>query len=231
MKKIFVLNAFLKRIPRLRICLIVTGMLLGLHLNAAKEEAASMQDAKKIVSGVITDAIGGEVLPGVSVLVKGTTTGTITDLDGNYSISVSDQDVLIFSYMGYLNEEVAVGSQTVINFNITPDIIGLDEVVVIGYGVQQKKLVTGATVHVKDAEIAKMHSVRLEQAMQGLTPGVQVTSNSGQPGEGLKVRVRGVGTIGNADPLYIIDGVPTDDIRFLSPSDVESIDILKDAAS
>ena len=189
--------------------------------------------AQKIpVSGTITDQSNGEPLPGVNVLIKGTMIGTVTDTNGNYAIDVYDSNViLVFSYIGYDTKEILIGDQTIINVGLSFIAEDLEEIVVIGYGVQKKKLSTGATVHVEDEQIKKRHSLRIEQALQGLTPGVHITANTGQPGEDLKVRVRGIGTVGNSDPLYVVDGVPTESIRYLNPSDVESIDILKDAAS
>ncbi|MFC2138577.1 SusC/RagA family TonB-linked outer membrane protein, partial [Bacteroidota bacterium] len=184
------------------------------------------------VSGLVTDAGSGMPLPGANIIVKGTTSGTVTNVNGEYSIEISDPNaILIFSFIGYEDLEVQVNNQSIINANLQISTKDIDELVVIGYGVQKKKLSTGATVHIKDEDIAQKHSLRVEQAIQGLTPGVQVTSNSGQPGEGLKVRIRGVGTVGNSDPLYVVDGIPTDNIAYLNPSDVESVDILKDAAS
>jgi len=184
------------------------------------------------VSGLVTDAATGEPLPAANVVIKGTTIGTVTDLNGKFSIVVTNADaILVFSMIGYLSENVSVNGRANIDVKLVPDIKELDQVVVIGYGTMIKKLNTGANLHVSDEELAKNHGLRLEQALQGLTSGVQITSNSGQPGSNFKVRIRGVGTIGNAEPLYIVDGVPTGDIGYLNPSDIESVDILKDAAS
>ncbi len=189
--------------------------------------------AQKIaITGAITDQITGEPLAGGNVLIKGTMIGTVTNAEGTYSIDVYDSNVtLVFSFIGYQTKEIPVGDQTVINVSLQFLAEDLEEIVVVGYGVQKKKLSTGATVHIEDEAIEKKHSLRIEQALQGLSPGVQITANTGQPGEALKVRIRGVGTVGNSDPLYVVDGVPTVDIRYLNPSDVESVDILKDAAS
>jgi TonB-linked SusC/RagA family outer membrane protein len=184
------------------------------------------------ISGVVTDQVSGEVLPGANVLIKGTTAGAVTDVNGEYTIEVESQDaVLVYSYIGYEKKEIRVGEQTVINAELKFLAEDLEEIVVVGYGVQKKKLSTGATVNVKAEDIENRHSLRIEQAIQGVTPGVSITANSGQPGEPLKVRIRGVGTVGDSDPLYVVDGMPTDDIRYLNPSDIESVDILKDAAS
>jgi TonB-linked SusC/RagA family outer membrane protein len=183
------------------------------------------------ISGTVTSE-SGEPLPGVNIIIKGTTSGTVSDVNGNYTLNVPDNDAaLVFSFLGYLEEQVVVGNQSVINMKLIPNITSLDEVVVIGYGTIKKKLNTGANAHVSDDEMIQNHSLRLEQALQGLTSGVQITANSGQPGSNFKVRIRGVGTIGNAEPLYIVDGVPTSDVDYLNPSEIESVDILKDAAS
>jgi TonB-linked SusC/RagA family outer membrane protein len=207
------------------------GTLFAMKFTFANETSTTDLQDGKVVTGKVTDAATGEGLPGVSILVKGTSTGAITDIDGNYSITVSNTDVLVFSYIGYLEEEMQVGEQEVINLVMSPDIIGLDEVVVIGYGVQKKKLSTGANMHVGSDEIMQKKTMRLEQSLQGLVPGVYITSNGGQPGQDLRVNIRGVGTVGNSNPLYVVDGMVTDNLRFLNPSDIESVDILKDAAS
>jgi TonB-linked SusC/RagA family outer membrane protein len=166
----------------------------------------------------------------VSVLVKGTTNGTVTDLDGRYSLSASQGQTLVFSYIGYVSQEIKVGANGTLNVALKEDTETLDEVVVVGYGVQKKKLVTGATVQVKGENIAKLNTTNPLQALQGQTPGVSIASTSGQPGSDMKVTIRGLGTVGNSGPLYLIDGVGGD-ISTLNPADIESIDVLKDAAS
>ncbi len=196
---------------------------------------SSVGFAAKTVSGTVVDDQNAP-LPGVSVMVPGTTRGTVTDFDGRYSISLDDADAeLQFSFIGYENQTVAIGSQSEINAQLTPDAIGLDELVVVGYGTQKKKLVTGATVQMKGDEIAKMNTTNALTAMQATSPGVQITQASSQPGKGFKVNIRGVGTIGESSPLLIIDGVNSgtadDGLNGLNPNDIESIDILKDAAS
>jgi TonB-linked SusC/RagA family outer membrane protein len=184
------------------------------------------------ITGTVTDRANGEPLAGVNVLIKGTMIGTTTDVDGLYELELYDSGVtLVFSYIGYQPQEVLVEDQTVIDIGLLFIAEELEEIVVVGYGVQKKKLSTGATVNVGAEEIENRHTLRIEQAMQGISPGVSITANSGQPGEPLKVRIRGVGTVGDSDPLYVVDGMPTDDIRYLNPSDIEAVDILKDAAS
>jgi len=185
----------------------------------------------RTISGTVMAASDDQPIPGVNIMIKGTTLGTITDIDGKFNISAGPTDVLVFSFIGYLNEEVKVGDQTTINIRLVEDIEKLDEVVVIGYGVQKKKLSTGATVQIKGDELEKMNTTNALQALQGHTSGVNIVSTSGQPGEDLKVTIRGLGTIGNSGPLYIVDGVQTDDINYLNNADIESVDVLKDAAS
>lgn len=181
------------------------------------------------VSGVVNG--GGEKLIGVQILEKNTNNGTVTDVDGTYSLSVKENATLEFSYIGFKTKEVKVGNQSKIDITLEEDINVLDEVVTIGYGVQQKKLITGATVQVKGDDIAKLNTVSALAALQSQTPGVNIVKTSGKPGEGYKVTIRGLGTVGNSNPLYIIDGVPNGDINMLNPSDIESVDVLKDAAS
>lgn len=186
---------------------------------------------KQTVTGTVTGASENEPLPGVNIVVKGMTYGTITDVNGHYQIEVEPGAVLVASFIGFENMEKEVGNQNVINFELEEALTDLDEVVVIGYGVQKKKLVTGATAQIDGDELEKRNVTSAMQALQGQAAGVNITSTSGQPGEGMKVVVRGVGTISGAEPLYIVDGMLTGDIDYLNPADIESIDILKDAAS
>ena len=183
----------------------------------------------KPISGKVVSATDGEALIGATVQVQGTQTGTVTDFDGNFTVNAEEGQTLVISYVGYLTKKVKItGSQ--LNIELEEDRKSLDEVVVIGYGVQKKKLVTGATLQVKGDDVAKLNTSNPLQALQGQTPGMTIISQSGQPGEGLKVNIRGLGTTGSSGPLYIIDGV-RGDIATLNPADIESIDVLKDAAS
>lgn len=184
-----------------------------------------------VVKGQVTSTVG-ESLPGVSVLLKGTTTGTVTDIDGNFSIPVSSSDqVLVFSFIGMKAQEVVVGGRSVIDVTMEDDVTALEEVVVVGYGTKKKALVTGANLRQDGEDIQALNTGTAMEALQGITPGVSIARNNGSPGAGTKVTIRGLGTIGNANPLYIVDGVPVGDINYLNPSDIESIDVLKDAAS
>jgi len=186
---------------------------------------------QKSVSGKVTDNTGAG-LPGVSVVVKGTTNGTITDSNGNYSINNLPTNALLqFSFVGMKSQDVAVAGKTNINVVLEEEAIGIDEVVAIGYGVQKKKLNTGSTIQVTGENLQKMSTVSALGALQSQSPGVNITQQSGMPGEGFKVTVRGLGTIGNSNPLYVIDGIAGGDINALNPSDIESVDVLKDAAS
>lgn len=174
---------------------------------------------------------GDEPLVGATVKQSGSANGTMTDAEGNYSITVPDNATLSVSYIGYETVTEKVKNRNTIRFVLREAENVLDEVVAIGYGVQKKKLVTGATVQVKGDELTKLNTVSPLQALQSKAPGVQITKISGKPGEGFKVNIRGLGTIYNSAPLYIIDGVPNGDINLLNPADIESIDVLKDAAS
>lgn len=199
------------------------------HLFAASVDVVeTVQQAKK-VTGTVTDAYGPVI--GANVLEKGTTNGVITDIDGNFTLDVQPGATLVISFIGYTPQEIVVGDQTTIKVQLKEDTEVLDEVVVVGYGVQKKKLVTGATVQVKGDKLASLNTTSALSAMQSMTPGVNITQSSGQPGEGFKVNIRGLGTVGSYAPLYVIDGVTGGDINSLNPSDIESIDVLKDAAS
>ena len=170
-----------------------------------------------------------EPLIGATVVVQGRQGGTVTDLDGNFSIEASDGEILVVSYIGYITQNVKLSGNN-ITIHLKEKANSLNDVVVIGYGVQKKKLVTGSNINIKGDDIAKLNTSNPLQALQGQTPGMTIISQSGQPGSGLKVNIRGMGTINGSDPLYIIDGI-RGDIGSLNPSDIESIDVLKDAAS
>ena len=183
------------------------------------------------VSGSVTDT-QGEPVPGVTVLEQGTQNGVITDVDGNFNIEVAgEESVLVFSFVGMETQTITVGDQREIHVVMKETFTDLDEVVVIGYGVQKKALTTGANLNVSGEDLQKMNTSNVLQAMQSQSPGVNITQKSGQPGEGFKVNIRGIGTIGDSEPLYVIDGVAGGNINNLHPSDIESIDVLKDAAS
>ena len=183
------------------------------------------------VSGTITDGSNGASVPFASIVVKGMTTWTTSDADGHYTITAPVNGVLSVAILGYSDAEIPINARTVVDITLYPDYDQLSEAVVIGYGVQQKKLITGSTIQVKGDELAKLNTASALAALQSQSPGVTITQNSGQPGRGYKVNIRGIGTIGDSEPLYVIDGVAGGDINALNPNDIESIDILKDAAS
>jgi TonB-linked SusC/RagA family outer membrane protein len=186
---------------------------------------------EKTLSGVVVDE-DGTLIPGVSVIIKGTTTGTITDTDGKFSFKApQNAETLMISYIGLRTQEITIGNQT--NFNITmlPDMIGVDEVVVVGYGTQQRKTLTGAVATVDEEEIRSVPVASAAAKLQGRVAGVTITNDNTPGGESM-VRIRGIGSVNNNDPLYIIDGVPTTGgLSKINPNDIESMTVLKDASS
>ncbi|MBO4316639.1 MAG: carboxypeptidase-like regulatory domain-containing protein, partial [Prevotella sp.] len=166
----------------------------------------AMAFAQNTLKGTVIDE-AGEPIIGASVQVQGTKTGAVTDFNGNFSVEAASNATLIVSYVGYVTETVSVQGRNNITITLREDETSLNDVVVIGYGTMKKKLVTGATVQVKGDEIAKLNTTNALEAMQSMTPGVQITQSSTQPGKGYKVYIRGIGTNGNASPLYVIDGV------------------------
>ncbi|GHV22696.1 SusC/RagA family TonB-linked outer membrane protein [Clostridia bacterium] len=193
------------------------------------------------VKGIVKDNTG-EVLPGATVTVKGTTSGTVTDFDGNYSVSVpNEKSVLVFTYLGYLDQEIAVGSRRTIDVTLSEDLKTLDEVVVIGYGSMKKSDLTGAVSSIKSDAIQKSVPTSLDQVLQGRAAGVQISPSSGMPGAGSSVRIRGTSSINSSnEPIYVIDGViisqdannmNSNVLSSINPSDIVSIDILKDASA
>lgn len=183
------------------------------------------------VKGKVTD-LKGEPLIGVTILEKGTSKGTITDFDGNFSFSVSGPDViLVISYIGYIPQEIPVGTQTDFSIKLTEDVKLTNEVVVVGYGTQNKRDLTGAVGSVTMKEITSQPVPDIGQAVQGRVAGIQTVS-TGAPGSNVTFRIRGTGTINSADPLIVIDGIPTDlGLNAINPDDVASFDILKDASA
>lgn len=197
-------------------------LLLAIPLNVFGQEIT--------VSGVVTDS-NKEAVIGATVLLKGTSTGTVADIDGNYKISVPTDGILVFSSVGYTSQEVSVNGKQTINVTLVEDVELLDEVVVVGYGTVKKSDLTGSVGKVTTEELTQLSTTDIGQAIAGRVAGVDVISNSGAPGAGTKIRVRGYGTINSSDPLYVVDGFPVSDIDYLSPQDIESLEILKDASA
>ncbi|MBN1598586.1 MAG: TonB-dependent receptor [Bacteroidales bacterium] len=204
------------------------------------------------ITGTVIDS-DGEPLPGVSIIVKGTTQGTTTSIEGTYSLEVPDDAVLVFSFIGFTPKEITVGDQSTIDVTLLEDIMELDEIVVVGYGTTKKSDLTGAMASLKEEDFNSRVGATPEQLIQGRVAGVHITSNNGEPGAGTQIRIRGTSTIRtNQQPLYVIDGVPldfkttspdgvegtalggapaTNPLNFINPGDIESIDILKDASA
>lgn len=195
--------------------------------------ALAVQAQNVTVTGSVTSSDDGIELIGVNVFVKGTTTGTITDVNGNYSLEVSGGEaILVFSYIGYMVQEVAVGNQTTIDIVLEEDFAALDEVVVVGYGTMMKSDVTGSLASVSSENFDVQPLTRLDQALKGRAAGVEVTQTSGAPGSGYKIRIRGANSIsGNNNPLYVVDGLVVGDISSINVNDVASMEVLKDASA
>lgn len=212
--------------------LVCLGMLFSANLLMAQTN---------VVTGKVTDADDGSGLPGVNIQVKGTTNGTVTDFDGNYSLSVDSDAVLIFSFVGYANQEVVVGNRSKIDISLSLDVTQLSEIVVVGYGEQEKADVTGVVAEVTADQFNKGAIVSPDNLISGKIAGVNVAPTSGEPGSAPDIRIRGTSSIGASNaPLYVIDGVPVDNagfgggrnpLNFLNPSDIESFTVLKDASA
>jgi TonB-linked SusC/RagA family outer membrane protein len=192
--------------------------------------SCQLLQAQKLVTGVVVDD-QKVPLPGVTIQVAGQTKGALSDLDGNYSISVEPSDTLVFSMIGMASQRFLVGEKLVIDVQLLPEVNMLDEVVVIGYGVVKKRDLTGSVSSLKSKDITKITSFSPEQSLQGKVAGVQVVSVSGAPGQTPMVRIRGVGTFNNSDPIFVVDGVILSDISFLNSADIESMEVLKDASA
>jgi TonB-linked SusC/RagA family outer membrane protein len=184
------------------------------------------------VGGQVTASDTKETLPGATILVKGTTKGTSTDIDGRFTLNVTPEDaILVVSFVGYETKEIVIGNQSIINIELKPSELMLSELVVIGYGTVRKSDLTGSVGSVKAKDLTKMTSLNAEQGLQGKVTGVQVTSTSGAPGATPSVRIRGVGTFNNSSPIYVVDGVILDNISFLNSADIASMEVLKDASA
>jgi TonB-dependent SusC/RagA subfamily outer membrane receptor len=184
---------------------------------------------KSTYNGVVVDYHGDPII-GASVVQKGTSTGTVTDLEGKFTLSVTPGSTLVISYIGYVSQNLKAAHNMHIVLRENHE--SLNEVVVIGYGVQKKSVVTASIAKISAEDLEGKTPVRVDNALKGLAAGVNVTSSSGQPGDSPKVRIRGTGTIHDSDPLYIVDGMPIEGgLDYLNPGDIESIEVLKDAAS
>ena len=204
----------------------------GTHIILTTEAIKDLhaQQQAKTVTGTVTD-VSGEPIIGANIRIKGTTTGTITDIDGNFSIEAKPQTVIEVSYIGYLTQETVINNQKSIRFLLKEDTKTLDEVVVIGYGVQKKADLTGSVANINTEKLNTQSNANIGQALQGKIAGVDIVSQGGAPGSGTRIMVRGIGTLNNASPLYIVDGMYMNSIDHINPNDIASIDVLKDASS
>lgn len=204
----------------------------GTHIILTTEAIKDLhaQQQAKTVTGTVTD-VSGEPIIGANIRIKGTTTGTITDIDGNFSIKAEPQSVIEVSYIGYLTQETVINNQKSIRFLLKEDTKTLDEVVVIGYGVLKKADLTGSVANINTEKLNTQSNANIGQALQGKIAGVDIVSQGGAPGSGTRIMVRGIGTLNNASPLYIVDGMYMNSIDHINPNDIASIDVLKDASS
>ena len=194
------------------------------------DNGTSPQGKKRRITGTVKDANGDPVI-GATVIEKGTKNGTVTDYDGNFVLETAPDAQIDISYIGFKSQTVKPSPSGNISVSLDEDSNLLDDVVVVGYGTQRKKLITGSTIHVTSEDIASVNAVDAFGALQSQAAGMNIVMNSGQPGESYKVTIRGMGTAGSNSPLYVIDGVPGGSLTDISPDDIESIDVLKDAAS
>lgn len=227
MLKNWIPSKFISRIRSFGLCLF-----LGIFVLSFFTEAGMAQN-RRTVTGQVTDASDGTTLPAVNVLVKGTTIGTATDGDGLYTINVpADRDTLVFTYIGYVQQEVAIGGRSVVNVQLQPDVQFLDDVVVIGYGSQEEKEITSAVATVGEAEFNKGNVNEPAQLLQGKVPGLSIYNKGGDPNSNPTIRLRGISTVGaNTEPLIVIDGVIGASLDNVDPADIESINVLKDGSA
>ena len=209
----------------------LTIPLLLIFLLFLPDQVNSQQGSLN-VSGTITDSETGEALPGATVIVEGTTNGTVADTEGRYTISVEKENaVLEVAFVGYQSQSERINGRNVINFNLDPDLVELEEIAVVGYGVQKRSNITGAISSVKVEDIENKSQVRLDQVLQGMSSGVFISQNGGAPGAEPTIHIRGVGSINNTEPLWIVDGIRVSPGNHFEINDIESVEILKDASS
>lgn len=204
------------------------------HIILSQDKSIAPENKGRLsrtIKGFVTGS-NSETIPSATVMIKNTNTGTSTDRKGFYQIELPmNADTLVFSFVGMKKREIQVGSQLELNVRLEPEIMDVDEVVVIGYGAQRKSDLTGAITPIEVDQVRRLPVAGIDQALQGKAAGVLITSTSGSPGGGTSIRIRGIGTVNNNNPLFVIDGIPTDDIRFLNTGDIDNIEILKDASA
>lgn len=209
---------------------IITFLFIGLFLFFSNQ--VNSQERSLTVGGTITDSETGEPLPGATVIVEGTTNGTVTNLNGEYSINIEKENaVLEVAYVGYQTKSERINDRNTVNFELDPDLVELEEIAVVGYGVQKRSNITGAISSVKVEDIENKSQVRLDQVLQGMSSGVFISQNGGAPGAEPTIHIRGVGSINNTEPLWIVDGIRVSPGNHFEINDIESVEILKDASS
>jgi TonB-dependent starch-binding outer membrane protein SusC len=201
----------------------------GLFMSAFILLTTMVGYAQKSITGKVSDA-KGESIPGASVQLKGTKTGTITDVNGDFKLQVANAGTIVISSIGYKPEEIALSGQSTYNVTLQDDASSLEEVVVTGYTVDRRRESTGAIATVKTKDLTRTPSGNVEQQLQGRVAGLTVITN-GQPGSASQIRIRGFGAFGGNEPLYVVDGMPVNNTEFLNPDDIESTTVLKDASS
>lgn len=202
------------------------------HLLGMSSVSSGRELQQQKITGTVIDGITGEPIPGVNIQIQGTLQGAITDVDGKYSLAVPDPAAtLIFSYVGYVTKSIAIAGQSVIDVNLAVDIKALDEVVVVGYGTQTKRNLASAVSSLGSEDLTNISTTDARQTLQGKIAGVQVTNNSGVPGSGAKIIIRGMGSFSSVEPLYVIDGIQGGDLNSINSADIESITVLKDAST
>ena len=193
---------------------------------------SSLSFAQQAITGIVKSAKDQQPLPGVTILIKGTTTGVITNFDGEYRINAPLNSTLVFSYVGFLTQEVTLNNQKILNVNLQENISKLDEILVVGYGTQKKSDITGSLASVKVGDLTTIPLARTDEVLQGQVPGVQVVSSDASPNANVSIRIRGVSSInGGSEPLIIIDGIQGGILSDVHPNDIQSIEVLKDASA
>ncbi|WP_218043714.1 SusC/RagA family TonB-linked outer membrane protein [Flavobacterium gawalongense] len=221
-KRLFYYCNFL--LPKREWLLAIIAMLFSSYTMSAQQD--------KIITGIVTSATDAMPLPGVNITIKGTPTGIVTGVNGDYSIKATSNDVLVFSYIGHLNQEVTVGNKSQVNIALKSELTSLTEVIVVGYGKQKKKTLTGAVSMVQGKDLVKSPVTNVSQSIGGRVPGVVAISGTGEPGsDGVTLRVRGVNTFGNSSPLIVVDGVAGRSLERIDPSTIDNISVLKDASA
>lgn len=201
-----------------------------LQMFATSSHASEVVQQMKKITGTIVDETGEPII-GANVVEQGTSNGCITDIEGKFALNVKPGSTIEVTFIGYIPQRIKIANQSILNLTLKQDEQTLDEVVVVGYGTMKKSDLTGAVSSLKSDQLTQLSAVDVTQSIQGRAPGVSVINNSGEPGAGTKIRIRGTGSVNNSDPLYVVDGFPMSDISSIAPHDIESMEILKDASA